>query len=391
MKITIGKNIILVGTAHISEDSVKEVRSIIEEYKPDVVAVELCKRRYDAITKKDSWEEKPVTTLLKGNNAYFMLAQTFLSSIQRKLGKDYGVEPGSEMIAAMQEAEKHKVDVALVDRDISITLKRAWKKMGFREKTRLTWEFLKAMIGFDEEELEDLDLEELMDQDMISQLMEEFGKIAPSVSQVLIHERDLYIAKKIKDASKKGVVVAVVGAGHLQGIKKHLEITDFDKVDLNDLEYVPKKRIKIGKTFAYAIPVLFVAAIAWLLFTRGTAAWVDIKDIFIWWFLINGVLSAIGAAIARGHPLTVLTAFAAAPLTSLNPAVAAGWVAGFVEAKLRTPKMKDFQNMSKLESMKDFWNNKVIRLLMVVSLANLGSMIGTFIAGGFIFKTIFGG
>jgi pheromone shutdown-related protein TraB len=390
LQIKVNDNIILVGTAHISEDSVKEVRKVIEECKPDIVAVELCQRRYDAITKKDSWENKPVTTLLKGNNAYFMLAQTFLASIQRKLGKDHGVEPGSEMIAAMQEAEKHNVEVALVDRDISVTLKRAWKKMGFREKTRLTWEFLKAMIGFDEEDLEDLDLEELMDQDVISQLMEEFGQIAPSVATVLIHERDVYIAKKIFDESKKGKVVAVVGAGHLQGIKKHLQTTDFDKVDLKELEYVPKKRIKVGKTVAYAIPVLFVAVIAWLLFTRGTAAWTDIKDIFLWWFLINGVLSALGAAIARGHLLTIATAFAAAPLTSLNPAIAAGWVAGFVEAKLRTPKMKDFQDMSKLENLKDFWNNKVIRLLMVVALTNLGSMIGTFIAGGKIFQIVFG-
>ena len=390
MQIKVNDNIILVGTAHISEDSVKEVRRVIEECRPDIVAVELCQRRYDAITKKDSWENKPVTTLLKGNNAYFMLAQTFLSSIQRKLGREHGIEPGSEMIAAMQEAEKHNVEVALVDRDISVTLKRAWKKMGFREKTRLTWEFLKAMIGFDEEELEELDLEELMDQDVISQLMEEFGQMAPSVATVLIHERDVYIAKKIFDESKKGKVVAVVGAGHLQGIKKHLESNDFENVDLKELEYVPKKRIKVGKTVAYAIPVLFVTLIAWLLFTRGTAAWIDIKDIFLWWFLINGVLSAIGAAIARGHPLTILTAFVAAPLTSLNPAVAAGWVAGYVEAKLRTPKMKDFQDMSKLESLKDFWNNKVIRLLMVVALANMGSMIGTFVAGTKIFHIVFG-
>jgi pheromone shutdown-related protein TraB len=390
LQIKVNDNIILVGTAHISEDSVKEVRRVIEKCKPDIVAVELCQRRYDAITKKDSWKNKPVTTLLKGNNAYFMLAQTFLASIQRKLGKDHGVEPGSEMIAAMQEAEKHNVEVALVDRDISVTLKRAWKKMGFREKTRLTWEFLKAMIGFDEEELEELDLEELMDQDVISQLMEEFGRMAPSVATVLIHERDVYIAKKIFDESKKGKVVAVVGAGHLQGIKKHLESNNFENVDLKELEYVPKKRIKVGKTVAYAIPVLFVAVIAWLLFTRGTSAWADIKDIFLWWFLINGVLSAIGAAIARGHLLTIATAFAAAPLTSLNPAIAAGWVAGFVEAKLRTPKMKDFQDMSKLENLKDFWNNKVIRLLMVVALTNLGSMIGTFIAGGKIFQIVFG-
>ena len=131
-------NIILIGTAHISKDSVKEVKEAIEKYKPDIVAVELCKRRYDAITKKDKWESTPVTKLLKSNNAYLMLAQTFLSSIQRKLGKEYGVEPGSEMIMAMKEAKKHGIEVALVDRDISITLKRAWRKIGIREKFRLT-------------------------------------------------------------------------------------------------------------------------------------------------------------------------------------------------------------------------------------------------------------
>ena len=160
--------------------------------------------------------------LLKSNNAYFVLAQTFLSSIQRKLGKEYGVEPGSEMIAAMHEAKKHNLEVALVDRDITVTLKRAWRKMGIREKFRVVWEFLKAMVGYDEEELEDLDLKELMKQDVISQMMEEFSKIAPSAANVLIHERDQYIAQKIFDESKKGKVVAVVGAGHINGIKSIL-------------------------------------------------------------------------------------------------------------------------------------------------------------------------
>ena len=381
MKAIIGKNIILVGTAHISEDSVKEVRSVIEEYKPDVVAIELCQRRYDAITKKDSWDEKPVTSLLKGNNAYFMLAQTFLSSIQRKLGKEHGVEPGSEMIAAMQEAEKHNVEVALVDRDISVTLKRAWKKMGLREKTRLIWEFLKAMIGFDEDELEDLNLEELMDQDMISQLMEEFGKIAPSVSQVLIHERDLYIAKKIKDASKNKTVVAVIGAGHLEGIKKHLRMTNLQNVDLKELEYVPKKRFSILKTVGYLVPVVFAALIIYAFYFKGAQLAVEM---FFWWFIINGVCSAVGTAIARGHPFSILTAFVAAPITSLNPAIAAGWVAGLVEAKMRTPKIKDFKELSKVDSIKNFLNNRVIRLLMVVALANLGSMVGTIVAFPYI-------
>ena len=389
MEVKVNDNIILVGTAHISKDSVEEVKNVIEKYKPDIVAVELCKRRHEAITKKDQWENTPITSLLKSNNAYLMLAQTFLSSIQRRLGKEYGVEPGSEMIAAMTEAKKHNLKVALIDRDISITLKRAWKKMGIREKFRLTWEFLKAILGYDEEELEDLDLKELMNQDVISSMMEEFGEIAPSAATVLIHERDEYIAKKILDESKKGKVVAVVGAGHIQGIKKHLEAKKLD-VDLKKLEYVPKKRISIIKTIGYAVPISLAIMISWLIATKGPSAWVDIADIFIIWFLINGILSMAGAIIARGHPLTWLTAFVAAPLTSLSPAIAAGWVAGYVEFKLRKPVVKDFQNLSKMESTKDFFNNKVIRLLMVVALSNVGSMIGTIIAIPIITSRIFG-
>jgi len=388
LQVKINDNIILIGTAHISKESVEEVKDAIEKYKPDIVAVELCQRRYDAITKKDKWENTPVTDLLKGNNAYLLLAQTFLSSIQRKLGKEYGVEPGSEMIAAMDEAKKHDLEVALVDRDISITLKRAWRKMGIREKFRLSWEFLKAMVGYDEEEMQELDLKKLMDQDVISALMDEFGKIAPSVTTVLVHERDEYIAKKIFDESKKGKVVAVVGAGHLKGIQKQLEKKELD-TDLKKLEEVPKKRIKISKVIGYSIPILFVALIAWLLYAKGPGAFDELKNVFIWWFLIIGGLSALGTLIARGHPFSIGTAFVAAPFTALHPAIAAGWVAGYVEAKMRTPVVKDFQELSKIESFREFLNNKVIRLLMVVALANLGSMIGTLIAFPYIAHLVF--
>ena len=376
MEIKVNDNIVLIGTAHISQDSVKEVRDAIAKYQPRIVAVELCQRRYNAITQKNKWENTPVTALLKSNNAYLLLAQTFLSSIQRRLGKEYGVEPGSEMIAAIEEAKKHDLTVALVDRDISVTLKRAWRKMGIREKFRLTWEFMKAILGYDDEELEELDLKELMKQDVITAMMKEFGDIAPSVATVLIHERDEYIARKILDESKKGTVVAVVGAGHIQGITKYLKKKKFD-TDMKELEYVPKKRISILKTVGYVVPVIFVALIVYLFWIGG---WGRAADALLWWFLINGGLSALGTAIARGHPLSIITAFFAAPLTSLNPAIAAGWVAGYVEFKLRKPVVKDFQTLSKIDSTKAFFNNRVIRLLMVVALANLGSMIGTFIA-----------
>jgi pheromone shutdown-related protein TraB len=376
----INDKIILVGTAHISKESIKEVQEAIEKYKPDIVAVELCKRRYEGIINKDRWENTPVTSLLKSNNAYFMLAQTFLSSIQRRLGKDQGVEPGSEMIAAINEAKKKNLKIALIDRDISTTLKRAWKKMGFVEKIRLTWEFLKAIIGFEEEEIEKIDLKELMNQDIITSMMEEFGEIAPSVSEVLVHERDRYIAKKIYNESKKGKVVAIVGAGHLKGIKKYLE-NNVKEIDLKKLDYVPKKRFSILKTIGYIIPVLFAFLIIYAFYFNG----LDLAlEMFIYWFLINGIFSAIGTIIARGHPFSIITAFIAAPITSLNPAIAAGWVAGYVEAKMRTPLIKDFKGLSNIDSLRDFWNNRVIRLLMVVALANLGSMIGTIVAFPYI-------
>jgi pheromone shutdown-related protein TraB len=372
-------NIILIGTAHISEESVLEVRNAIETYKPDVVAVELCQRRFESITKKDKWENTPVTALIKSNNAYFMLAQTFLSSIQRKLGEEYGVEPGSEMIAAMQEAEKYHLTVALVDRDITVTLKRAWRMMGVREKFRVVWEFLKAMIGYDEEELEELDLKELMKQDVLSQMLEEFSKIAPSAAKVLISERDQYIAQKIYEESKKGKVVAVVGAGHITGIKKYLENQPLH-ANLEELEQIPKKRFNLVKVVEIAIPVIFFGLIGWIIYSTGIDPWNKIKDIFLVWFLIHGILAGVGVAIARGHPLSILTAFLAAPFTSLEPFFAPGWFAGLVEARLRKPVIKDFQELSKIESVRGFLKNKVIRLLMVVALANLGSIIGTIIA-----------
>lgn len=373
----IGEDLILVGTAHVSKKSVDEVTKAIETYHPDVVAVELCQRRFDSLTKKDQWENTPVTSLIKSNNAYYLLAQTFLSSIQRKLGKEQGVVPGSEMIEAMDQAKHHQLDVELVDRDIAVTLKRAWKKMGFLEKFRVFWEFLKAMIGFEEDEFDQIDIDELLDQDLISAMMDEFGKIAPSVTKVLIHERDEYIAEKINRLRQQGKsVVAVVGAGHLNGIKKHLTNPQFS-ADLLELENVPKKRFSFLKLLGYLIPVLFIVLIGYGFLTGGPE---QSLRMFMYWFLINGLFSSLGTLIARGHPLSILTAFVAAPITSLNPAIAAGWVAGYVEAKVRTPLVKDFQQLSHLENLSDFWKNRVIRLLLVVALANVGSMIGTLIA-----------
>jgi pheromone shutdown-related protein TraB len=298
------------------------------------------------------------------------------------MGKKFGSEPGSEMMVAIEEARKRGLEIILVDRDITITLKRAWVMMGLREKLRLAWEFIKAMVGYGEEEI---NIERFMEQDVISAMMEEFGRIAPSVKNVLIDERDKYIAKKILDKKKKGRILAIVGAGHLNGVKRYIEKGRVD-VDIDSLENVPKKRISVAKAIAYAIPVLFVSIVVWVIVTSGLSSIDRVLDMFLWWFLINGTLSAIGAAIARGHPFSIATAFLTAPFTSLNPAVAAGWFAGIVETKLRMPTIKDFQRIHKIESLRDFFNNRVIRLLLVVALANIGSTIGTFIALPYIIK-----
>jgi pheromone shutdown-related protein TraB len=390
MKVVVNDNLVLVGTAHVSPASVKEVEETISEYRPDVVAVELDDKRYDVLVNKKKWEETPITDMIRGGKAFFFLAQVFLSSIQRRLGKEFGAEPGSEMLAAINSAKENEIKVELVDRDITITLKKAWRSMGIREKFRLFWEFSKAMVGYSDEE--EIDLEEIMDEDVISMMIEELSSIAPSVTEIPVFERDAFIAKKLAELSQDKKVVAVVGAGHVKGIQENLK--NLDKTpSFEELNSIPKKRIYWGKTIAYLIPILFISLIIWLLYNGFTSSDADYWDKF-WavlftWFLINGICSAIGAALARGHPYSIATAFLAAPFTSLNPAVAAGWFAGAVEAKVRTPTVKDFQDLSAIESTKQFLNNRVVRVLMVAALANIGSMIGTFVAGAEIIHIIY--
>ena len=382
VKVEIG-NVMLVGVAHVSPESVEEVKRAIEDFEPDIVAVELCRSRYKVLTEKERWEETSITQLIKGGKVYLLLAQTFLSSIQRRLGKEFGSEPGAELLTAINEAKKRNLGIALVDRDINITLRRAWRKMRFREKVRMTWEFMKALVGYGEEE--EIDLKKLIEQDIVTAMIKELERIAPSAKEVLVDERDRYIAKKIMEESKKGKVLAVVGAGHIAGIKRHLEAGQVD-VDLEELEKVPEKKVNIVKIAGYGIPVLLAFLVIWIILTQGSSSIERLLDMFLWWFLINGSLAGAGAAIARAHPLSILTAFVAAPFTSLNPAVAAGWFAGLVEAKLRMPTVRDFQELSKLETFKDLFKKRVVRLLMIVALANLGSTIGTLVAIPYVVK-----
>jgi pheromone shutdown-related protein TraB len=379
----ISDRIVLVGTAHVSERSVEEVREAILHHRPDIVAVELDPARYKVLTGKREWRDLPITRLLQGTNPYFFIAQAFLSAMQRRLGMQQGVEPGAEMLAAIETAADEDLLVALADRDIGITLKRAWKRMSLREKLRLFWHLLEAITGVYEEEAEEIDIEELMREDMIHLLLEELSELVPSVAAVLIDERDAFIAKKILQASEDGKVLAVVGAGHIQGIERLLR-EDAEMPTYDELNYVPVKRVGMARVIAYGVPWLFLS---WMMYMVLTGQFESLGQGFLLWVVINGTLAAAGAAIAMGHPYSIATAFGVAWFTSLNPTIAAGWFAGLVEAKMRKPTMADLEHID-AESVRGFLSNKVVRVLMVTALANLGSVIATVWALPYIIGTV---
>jgi len=381
----IGDDIMLVGTAHVSPESVSEVRRAIEEFKPDIVAVELCERRFKTISDKKAWENTPVTKLLKDRNAYIFIAQSFLASYQRRLGDRFGSEPGSEMLAAIKAAEDLGVKVMLADRDITVTLKRAWKRMTLREKWRIAWTMLQLPFIDYEEEMEDVDLDKLMKEDALSSMMNELKQLAPSIAEVLIFERDTYLARNIVEGAKGKKVLAVLGAGHLKGVKKKImRMRKGQAYPSNaELETLPPKGFPWGKAIGWGITVLLAVLIVWIGYRKGVGASLEA---FGWWFLIHAVLSAGFCAVARGHPYSIATAFIASPFTAIHPGVAAGWFSGLVEAKYRTPMVKDWQDMGLVKTTKDFFNNRVIRVLMVAALTNVGSMLGTFIAMPYLIR-----
>jgi len=373
------KRVWLVGTAHVSTKSVELVEETIEKVKPDVVAVELCKQRRDALLDEKKWESTEIDEVIKSGRTYVFMAQILLANYQRKIGDSLGIMPGAEMLAAIKAAEKTGARVGLVDRDVKLTLQRTAGKMGFWEKLRLLSDVLSGVVEKDEvdEEL----VEKLKKKDILTEFIDELAKDAPSIKEVLVDERDAFIAGKISDI-KAEKIVAIVGAGHVEGIKKILE--DNSKVDLDALSEVSKKKSKL-KYFAYLIPLVFLFIIGWGFLKHGGGVTVEM---LARWFIVNGTLSAIGVALALGHPATILAAFVAAPFTSLNPMIAAGWFAGLVELKLRKPRVIDFKNLLKLSGISDYWRNRVTRTLLVIAFANLGSSLGTFIAFPYIASLI---
>ncbi len=365
-----GKRVLLIGTAHVSRESVDLVESVIASEKPDTVAVELCESRYQSIIQKSQWQEMDIVKVIKEKKAFLLLSNLMLSSFQKRLAAKLDVAPGAEMIQAIKSGEEVGAGIHLADRDIRTTLSRTWRSMGFWARIKLLFHLVLSAGDVDDISAEDV--EKMKQQDMLASLLEEVGQAMPKVREILIDERDRYLCEKIRTAPGS-TVVAVVGAGHVPGIK-----ACWDKpVDLAALETLPAGSRWTG-VFKWGLPLLVVALICAGFFYGGKQAG---TDMIASWIAANAVLAGLGAIIALAHPYTILASVVAAPLTSLNPMIAAGWVSGLVEAVTRKPKVRDFEQLPEdILSVRGFWRNKVTKVLLVVVMTNLGSSFGTMIA-----------
>ncbi len=365
------KEVILIGTAHVSKESAQMVTDVINEEKPDTVCVELCESRYQSVRQKARWQEMDIIKVIKEKKSFLLLSNLLLASFQKRIAQKLDVTPGEEMIKAIETAEAVGSEIYLADRDIRVTLSRTWRIMGVWDKVKIFFQLMLSIVG-EMDEITEEDIEKMKQEDILEMLLSDIGKSFPALRNILIDERDQYLKQKIKTAPGKKIV-AVVGAGHVPGIKKNWD-TD---TDITELEKIPPRSKLVG-VLKWLIPSCILALIVLGFFWGGAEKG---TDMLIWWIMANGILAGLGAVIALGHPLTILSSVLAAPLTSLNPMIAAGWVSGLVEAFSRKPKVIDFENLSEdILSFKGFWKNKVTRILLVVVFTNLGSGIGTFVA-----------
>ncbi|WP_342430640.1 TraB/GumN family protein [Neobacillus sp. FSL H8-0543] len=372
------KEVILIGTAHVSKYSAEQVKEVVEMEKPDSICVELDEQRYQSIMDKNKWKEMDIFKVIKEKKATLLLMNLAISSFQNRMAKELGVSAGQEMIQGIESAKETGANLVLADRNIQITFSRIWGNIGLKGKIMLLAQIFASI--FTKGSISEEELEKMKNQDTINAILTDFTDVFPRLKKPLIDERDQYLAQKIKEAPGKKIV-AVLGAAHVPGIMK--EITK--EQDLERLREVPPKS-KTPKVIGWTIPILIIAIIAYTFYTNPAAG----AQQTLSWVLWHGTFSALGTAIAFGHPLTILTAFVVSPITALDPITAAGWFAGIVQAYIRRPSVSDFENLAEdVTSVKGFWSNKVTRILLIVVLANLGSTIGTVIGGADVVRLFF--
>ncbi len=364
------KSITLIGTAHVSRESVELVESVIKDEQPDTVCVELCSSRYQSIRNPNQWLNTDIIKVIKDKKSFLLLSHLLLASFQKRIARKLDIKPGEEMIRAIKAADDIHAHVHLADRDVQVTLARTWRAMKWWDKLKLIFQLVLSIGEADDISAEDV--EKMKEQDVLTSVLSDIGKSFPVIRRIIIDERDQYLARKIREAPGEKIV-AVIGAGHMEGIKKYWDT----QIDLAPLETVPPQGKSIG-FLKWLLPAIIIGIFIIGFFYGGVDTG---KHMLIWWVLANGILAGFGALLALAHPLTIITSILAAPLTSLNPLIAAGWVSGLVEAFSRKPRVRDVENLqTDILSIRGFWHNKVTRILLVVVFTNLGSSLGTFVA-----------
>ncbi len=380
------KEVVLIGTAHVSSESADEVEKVIREEKPDHVCVEIDEGRFAAMKKTNTWESMNIGQVLKQGKAFLLLANLVLTSFQRRMGMDLGISPGEEMKRAISVCEEEGIKFSFADREVQTTLRRAWAKSGFWGRNKLVAALLSS--AFSSEKLSEEEIEQLKEKSALEGMMDELADYLPSVKAVLIDERDRYLATKIFTSPGK-LNVSVIGAGHGPGIIRILHELDKGEIStgLDDISTVPPKG-KISKLLPWLIPILIFTIVG---FGFVNAGWENALSMIWRWILVNGTLSALGALIALAHPLTILLSFVAAPITSLNPTIGVGIFAGLVEGFLRKPRVSDFESLHEdILSVRGFYRNRFTHALLVFLLSSVGSAVGTGIGLPFITSLING-
>ncbi|MDO8784893.1 MAG: TraB/GumN family protein [Syntrophales bacterium] len=365
-----GREIILIGCAHVSRASADLVEKVIAEEKPDVVLIELCKARFDAMRQKEKWQETDIIKVIRDKRASLLLFQLFMMSFQKKIAEKFNISPGEEMLRAISGAEKIGAEIVLADREIRITLLRAWRMMRFFRKIKLLTA-IPVSILFTEEVTEE-DIEKLKQKDVLETALQTMGLKMPELKAILIDERDQYLAYNIAHTTGRKIV-AVVGAGHIPGITKNMG----REIDMEMLKRIPPPHFW-AKVAGWAVPALVMALFVAGFFYAGSHVGMNMIK---WWIVITATCSGIGALVLLAHPATVVASAIAAPITTLHPLLAAGWVAGLTEATLRKPQVKDFLNLKDdITTLRGFFRNKVTRILLLIAIVNLTASIGAMIA-----------
>jgi pheromone shutdown-related protein TraB len=370
-----GRTITLIGTAHVSRESIEEVRSVIREEKPGMVCIELDQGRYDSMN-NNVWEKLDVAKVFKEGKGFLLLANLVLAGFQRRLGNKLGVKPGEEMKAALDTAQELGIPHALCDREVQITLRRAWSKCSFWNKSKLLASLLAS--AFTTEKLSEEEIESLKNRNELDGMMNELAAYLPPVKETLIDERDRFLAAKIWTAGGDSSL-AVVGAGHMGGIKAHLEKIASGEEDsgVEALNQIPPRGI-VSRLLPFFIPALIVAMVAYGLYKLGpSGGFSQILTLLFW----NGGLSALGTILALGHPLSVIVAFFGAPIATLNPFVGVGLFSGMTELTMRKPRVEDAESVNDdIGSLRGLYRNRITRALLVFFLSSVGAIIGNIIA-----------